>query len=65
MCTTFTLYVKSTDTVEAVKAKIHKQEGIPAVRQGLIFEGKHLRGSRTLHDYNISLELTLDLTYWC
>ncbi|KAI3933299.1 hypothetical protein MKW98_006658 [Papaver atlanticum] len=58
---TITIDVASTETVESLKLKILDKEGVPVKEQRLIYCGKQLEDEKTIGDYNIQKESTLQL----
>ncbi|GLJ55858.1 hypothetical protein SUGI_1199430 [Cryptomeria japonica] len=56
---TVSLQVKSSDTIEDIKAMIEEKVGIPSFQQILVFSGKPLKDEDTLADYNIQNRSTI------
>ncbi len=59
-CNTFTIDVKSNDTIYDVKLKIQAKEGILQDQQHLYYNGE-LENGRTLSDYTIENDKTIKL----
>ncbi|KAF9070562.1 ubiquitin-related domain-containing protein [Rhodocollybia butyracea] len=58
---TISVEVESSDTTEALKAKIQDKEGVPPDRQRLFFAGQQLENGRTMASYNIRNDATISL----
>lgn len=58
---TIALNVKPDTSIQSLKVKIHRKEGIPPDQQHLVFSGKELKDDHTLEYYSIQGESTLHL----
>ncbi len=58
---TFELNVESNDTILNIKSKIQEEKKYPASQIILIFGGKRLDDEKTLADYNINNECTINM----
>ncbi|XP_067910935.1 polyubiquitin-like [Heterodontus francisci] len=58
---TSTYDVLPSESVQAFRARVQRQEGVPANQQRLMYEGKQLEDGRLLSDYNIQPQGTIFL----
>ena len=58
---TILVEVDPSETIANVKKKIRDKKGFPAVEQRLVFHGKKLEDERTLSDYSIQNNSTLNV----
>ncbi|XP_020177601.2 polyubiquitin 11-like [Aegilops tauschii subsp. strangulata] len=52
--------VASSDTVDSIKVKIYKKDGTSPIQQNLLFDRERLWGDRTMADYGITGEDTVE-----
>ncbi|BBN19566.1 ubiquitin-like protein Nedd8 [Marchantia polymorpha subsp. ruderalis] len=60
---TIALDVESGDTIGRAKAKFQAKKGLSSLEQRLVYGGKQLEDGKTLSDYNIQEESTVDLLW--
>lgn len=58
---TITLDVEISDKIDNIKQKIYDKEGINADEQMLVYASKLIENDKTLSDYNIQKDSTLNL----
>jgi ubiquitin C len=55
------LQVNSSDTIDDIKVKIYEVDGTRPIQQRLLYYGMMMQDHRTLADYNVEKEDTLDM----
>jgi ubiquitin C len=60
---TVALSVTNSEAVESIRQRVAEREGVPAGEQRLIFAGKQLEDGRTLEDYAVPNDATLQAAY--
>lgn len=58
---TVTVEVEPDESIDSLKSKIEKKEGIPPGQQRLIYGGKQLEAMKSVSDYDIDEDSTLHL----
>jgi hypothetical protein len=58
---TIPLAVEMSDTIYAIKVKICEKDGVRPIQQNLFYDTGRLNEERTLADYNIQNEDTVDM----
>ncbi len=58
---TLTIDIEKSDTIHTLKKRIWDKEGVNPEDQRLLHGGKQLEDTKTLYDYNIQKEATIDL----
>lgn len=58
---TLTIDIEKSDTILTLKKRIWDKEGVNPEDQRLLHGGKQLEDTKTLYDYNIQKEATIDL----
>lgn len=59
--TMHTIFVFPRENVLAVRKKVQDETGIPLEHSRLVYSGKQLEDSKTLHDYEVGKECMLQL----
>ena len=58
---TQTISCKTDESIESVKIKIQEADGIPPEQQRLIYGGSQLEDGKTLKEYNVQAESTIQV----